>query len=791
MLQIERLRACWTIPGADAALAGRLLSRQVQSTPVSRWITEVTLVLAAVLLAVLAWLDGSGRPWAPLWLTGVVLTCVGKVRLRWLAASGRGRSPRRSMRALSAHTFCVGAVFSSYPAWLFVQTNDGLRMVIAAVVAGAICSGALNAARMPVSGLAWVGTLTGVSGLALAASGRVVDVCLLAALLAYAVLLVSDMLLLSRQFVSRCQAEFEAERQTQMVSLLLSDVEGSSRDWFWECDTAGRLTHASALLPQLLGVPSDQVPGRSLVTLLRGEAQPLEIERRTALQLLGERLAGQRPFRELVVPLQVAGEPQWWALSGKPLLDVSGRLVGWRGVGVDVSAARRHERDLRRLAGTDPLTGLTNRHGFNQFLDGCFAPPDPDAGVGLLTLDLDAFKSVNDAHGHGVGDRLLHAVAQRLRPLCGAGECLARLGGDEYALVVPGEGSSARLMARGEALLQALRLPFSLGDLRIEVRGSIGLARTSLHASDAQGLQQAADMALYAAKDQGRDTIRLYDHEIGQRAYSRARLIRDLAEARESGQLRLDYQPVFDARTGEVQCAEALLRWHHPQRGLMAPLSFISLAEETGLIVPIGAWVLRQACSDAMGWPQPLKVAVNLSAVQLHSRGLVDEVRRVLADTGLPPHRLELELTESALVHDGEAVADTLVALHRLGVSLALDDFGTGFSSLSYLQRFRFDRLKIDRSFVQPLAGTPSAASIALVRAIVGLADALGMRCTAEGIEHAEQTRLLQGLGCGALQGFLLARPMPASQVGDCRAGEMPPGADERQTAPPRPVVMA
>lgn len=777
--KVERLRSCWSIPGADAALADRLFRLQARNTSVNWWITDSILFLSA-LLVVLA--DGARSSHSLLWL-GVVGLC----SLLLLSIRRSSVGPRHEVRGVTHRTLLsavllLALVYISGLAWLYVHSPDTVRLVIAGASASALCGGAMRYARLPIVGTLWICTMEFFACAALSWVGRPTDLYLMTGYLAFGSTLLIGMLATSRQFVESCQSEFEAERQRELLGLLLSDVEGASSDWFWECDPQNHLTHASARLAEVLG-QSHPVEGATLPARLAAVGQTPQ-----AADALQQALQAARPFRDVVVALQIEGRAQWWALSGKPLHDGNGRPTGWRGVGVNVTAVHQHARDLAQLARTDTLTGLTNRHGFNDYLQQRLTPgtagkPGP---LAVLMLDLDRFKMVNDAHGHGIGDRLLHAVGQRLLPVCAAHECLARLGGDEFVLAVPGNISPSALRTRGEQVRDTLRTPFQIGDLRLEVRASVGVAQAPLHATDPAALLSAADMALYAAKNDGRDRLRLYDDTIGTHAQTRAWMTQALSRALELQELHLVYQPVFDTRTGAPVAAEALLRWTHPTQGTTAPLSFIPLAEETGLIVPIGAWVLRQACADALNWPLPLRVSVNLSPAQLRSRHLIDEVRQALADSKLPAARLEFELTETALATDEAVVAETLAGLRALGVGLALDDFGTGFSSLAYLQRFRFDRLKIDRSFVQSLVDAAEQTPRALVGAIIGLADALGLSCTAEGVEHAEQHAALDQLGCGSLQGYLLARPMPLEALVGFLAQEAPRGNAPAMPAAPR-----
>ena len=784
-LSAERLRSCWSIPGADEAQADRLFRLQARNTSVTWWMGDSILFLST-LFVLLAGPSPSVAQW--LWLGAVGVCSLVVIHVRRSSVGPRKEGRGASHRTLIGADFVLCLVYGTGMAQRYLDSTDDVRLMIATASAASLSGTALRYARLPVAGFIRICTLSVFICAALWLVGRWVDMLLITSCLLFSATMTAGMLATSRQFVESCQAEFEAERQRELLGLLLSDVEGASRDWFWECDTRHRLTHASPRLAEVLGLPRHQIEGAALPALLGAVGQTPQ-----ATNALQQALDAARPFRELVMALQISGRPQWWSLSGRPLHDANGQPTGWRGVGVNVTAAHEHARALERLAQTDTLTGLTSRHGFNDYLRQHLTPrpSTAPAPLAVLMLDLDRFKSVNDAHGHGIGDRLLHAVGQRLQPFCAAGECLARLGGDEFVLVVQADLTPSTLRARGEQVLQALRTPFRIGDLHIEVRASLGIAQAPAHATDATALLSAADMALYAAKTDGRDRVCLFDQKIGAHTRTRARMTSDLSRALEQQALHLVYQPVFDSHTGEPVAAEALLRWTHPTQGETGPLSFIPLAEDTGLIVPIGAWVLHRACADAVHWPRPLRVCVNLSAVQLRSRDLVDEVRRVLAVTGLPAARLEFELTETALATDEGMVTATLQRLRALGVGLALDDFGTGFSSLAYLQRFHFDRLKIDRSFVQSLADPAAQTPRALVGAILGLAEVLGLPCTAEGVETAIQHATLIKLGCGSLQGYLLARPMPVAALADLLA--QPPGTGQpaKPAAPRSPAPAA
>jgi diguanylate cyclase (GGDEF)-like protein len=386
----------------------------------------------------------------------------------------------------------------------------------------------------------------------------------------------------------------------------------------------------------------------------------------------------------------------------------------------------------------------------------------PDLAV--LMLDLDRFKEINDTLGHPVGDSLLQAIAARLRACVGESALIARLGGDEFAVIVHVSDPIEEVTALAERLTGALSEPLDLGDHHVITGASMGIALAPRDASDSDEILKCADLALYWAKSCGRGAFRFFQPELDWQMRARRDLERDMREALANGEFELYYQPIVDAKRGDILGCEALLRWHHPTRGLVSPAEFIPLAEETGLIVPIGEWVLRTACKEAAKWPDNLTLAVNLSSAQFRSKKLVSVVEEALLDSGLPPQRLELEVTETAIMHDSESVFAALHQLHGLGVRIALDDFGTGYSSLSFLQRFAFDKVKIDRSFVNELTAASEEARL-IARAVVRFAVSLGKTTTAEGVETREQQDILRAESCAEMQGYYFSRPKPAADI--------------------------
>ncbi|MEP9360268.1 EAL domain-containing protein [Sphingomonas sp. KR3-1] len=437
------------------------------------------------------------------------------------------------------------------------------------------------------------------------------------------------------------------------------------------------------------------------------------------------------------------------------------------------------ERRITHLAFNDVLTGLPNRALFQEHLDLELKRRERNGGtIALLCLDLDDFKSINDTLGHPVGDALLRRVSENLA--AEMSKCfIARLGGDEFVIVSePEDAEEVERIARHA--LATIETPLVIEGHSVTPSASIGIALAPADGEDARTLHKNADLALYRAKELGRRTFSFFEESLNARAQARRRMESDLRVAIQEGQFELYFQPLFDLARNRIGSFEALMRWHHPERGMVSPVEFIPIAEETGLIVELGAWALREACAQAMTWPDYIRVAVNVSSVQFRRPGLSEVVLQALIASGLEPNRLELEITESVFLEGSEATLKVLHSLRALGVRIALDDFGTGYSSLSYLQSFPFDKIKIDRSFIQDLLTRPGATAI--VRAITDLAQALGMETTAEGVEESDQLAELRHHGCSSVQGYLFSRPIDPRAVAELLRDENP-GWDAQRAA--------
>ena len=432
----------------------------------------------------------------------------------------------------------------------------------------------------------------------------------------------------------------------------------------------------------------------------------------------------------------------------------------------DLTESKRDEARVRHLARHDALTNLPNRYNLHERLDIALdAAAHQRSGLAVLYFDLDRFKPVNDLHGHAMGDALLIQVAKRVLADIQPTDTLARIGGDEFVMVVTSGPQPQKASTVATRVIEALRRPFEIEGKRIEIGASVGIALYPEDGGNAETLMRAADAAMYRAKEEGRDTLRFYEAAMNTQLQARLQLEQELAGAVDRGELVLHYQPIVNGVTGEIETFEALLRWAHPTRGMIPPAMFIPLAEQTGLIVQIGRWVIETACREAAGWAEPWRVSVNVSPMQFRQSDVCDVIGRALRVNFITPARIVVEVTEGILIDDAEKAVAILNRLRAMGVRIALDDFGTGYSSLSYLQLFKFDKIKIDKSFISKLGQSDEA--LTLTRTIVNLGHNLGLQVTAEGVETPDQLAILRSLGCDQIQGYLVARPAAMSVFTD------------------------
>jgi diguanylate cyclase (GGDEF)-like protein/PAS domain S-box-containing protein len=510
---------------------------------------------------------------------------------------------------------------------------------------------------------------------------------------------------------------------------------------------------------KILGLSRDEVVGRTDADFHPAELAALYVERDREVIESGE----VRVIEEDLVPRK-DGSLAMLRTKKIAIADADGRAEYLLGVSEDIADRKRAEAQIARLAHYDPLTELPNRVLFQKHLGEALTRRARSGDqLAVHFIDLDRFKTVNDTLGHPIGDALLRVAAERLRGCVREGDTVARLGGDEFAVVQTGLTDMSGATRLAERVVEAMAAPFDIQGHQVMIGASVGVSAAPSDGDDADELLKKADMALYRAKADGRGAFHFFERAMDEQLQARRALELDLRRALAAGEFQLYYQPLYNLGDDRVTGCEALLRWNHPERGMVSPADFIPLAEEIGLIVQLGEWVLREACAEAARWPDHVRLAVNLSPAQFRDRGLVRTVISALAVSGLPAERLELEITESVLLQDNAANMSMLHDLKALGVRISMDDFGTGYSSLSYLRSFPFDKIKIDQTFVRDILKDSDA--LAIIKAVLDLGASLGIVTTAEGVETVEQLNALRDQGCAEIQGYFISRPAPASEI--------------------------
>lgn len=537
-----------------------------------------------------------------------------------------------------------------------------------------------------------------------------------------------------------------------------------SSDWYWEMDAELRFTYVSEGIRKVRGVAPETLIGKR-----RWDSKDIVGGDEEMAQHRGT-MEAHLPFRDFVLARTNAdGRITYVSHTGRPIFDDKGVFRGYRGVARDITARVQAEEDLARMAHYDSLTGLPNRTLLQDRLKRAMARADRSQTLlAVLFLDLDQFKEVNDSLGHATGDAVLKEAALRLESCVRLTDTVARLGGDEFTILLEDVRSVDEISRIAAKLLAAISGRAEVAGHELHLSTSIGATVYPLDDHDADTLLRNADLAMYHAKQEGRNNVQFFARDMSERTEKRVDLLARLRGAIARDELLLHYQPQVDVRSGSITGVEALLRWNDPERGLVPPMHFIPLAEDTGLIIAIGEWVLREACAQAKRWLDaglgPLTMAVNLSPRQFRQKNLVQMVAAILAEAGLPPDCLELEITEGTMMHRAEEAAVGLRALLALGVQISLDDFGTGYSSLAYLHRFPVNTLKVDQSFVRDIRSDRDDAAI--VSTVLSLARQMGLKSLAEGVETEAQLSFLRTRGCDSYQGYLFCRPQPAADIG-------------------------
>jgi diguanylate cyclase (GGDEF)-like protein/PAS domain S-box-containing protein len=671
------------------------------------------------------------------------------------SVSKAGRSLNR-LQQLSPHlvgnAIGLGALWGIAIAGMFYWGDSEQHVFAGVIGAGMMSAGAISYRTSQRAALGYVMACAPGSALGLSLVGSSATYSALGLLLCFVGVLAVNIRHTAKRFVTNCLRELDLNNSRNTIRLLLHDHTEQGSDWLVSVDVKGRIVAPSKRFASAAQRPIETLENMRFVDLLHDDENTTRLRRA---------VRSGNPVRNHIVSLTINGEQRWWSISGRILRD--GRTA-FRCVVTDITAQRRAEEKVSYMAHYDGLTDLPNRFLFNERL---YQALRRDGRAALLFMDLDHFKAVNDTLGHAFGDKLLQVTARRIEEIIGKRAILARLGGDEFAILLTGNRiiDAEKVAAK---VVRAMEQSVSLEDHDVVVGVTIGIAVAPEDGGDVETLLRNADLALYAAKGMGRNRFVRFEPGMDEAAKERRLLEMDLRSALGKKEMCLHYQPLVDTGNGEITGYEALVRWVHPTRGIVMPASFIPIAEDTGLIIQLGEWVIRQALDDLSGWPEHLAVSINLSPAQMRSPGLIGTVVNAIAQTRVDPARICIEITETVLMQDSEANIETLHKLREIGVQIALDDFGTGYSSLNYLRSFPFSKIKIDRCFVSEIDSREDCRAI--IRSVVGLAKSLGMTTTAEGVERIEQVEQLRLEGCGEVQGFLYSHAVPVEQLTDLRS---------------------
>ncbi|MDE2302881.1 MAG: EAL domain-containing protein [Sphingomonadales bacterium] len=655
----------------------------------------------------------------------------------------------------------TGLVWVAPVAWFTLHAPDSARLELWAILALLLTVSAVIIPAAPMATVAFAGTvgLPVICGFVLTGA---LPMALITCLFVATIML--GTIETSRHFLMSRLGEAGVAERNEVVSLLLGEYEEGDADWLWETDTNRRVRAVSRRFAYALGMEVSEIDGQPFVQLLAGAAWA-NGRFHPSMHDLAERLKRRERFANLPVQVVVRGEKRWWELSGQPRFDEAGDYAGFHGVGSDVTQARASSEKIAWLARYDTLTGLPNRMMLTEALGEAMLYAEQwRTRCAFLMIDLDRFKAVNDTLGHLIGDQLLARVSDRLKSLMSETELCGRLGGDEFAVVIRDASDLSRVSRMAQAVIDRLSEPYTVESHTLFVGASVGAAIGPRDGGSVEELMRNADLALYRAKDGGGGQQCMYEPALLAQAEERRKIEFAMRHALDRNEFHLVFQPVVDTGDEAVVSFEALLRWENPELGTISPAKFVPVAEDTRLIVPIGDWVMKQACIQATQWPRHVKVAVNVSGEQLVDANFHNCVVSALAMANLPAQRLEIEVTESIFLRDAAGARLALERIMALGCSVALDDFGTGYSSLGYIRKLRFSTIKLDRSFVQG-AAVGNRESLAVARAVVAMADSLEMATTAEGVETEAELALVRKLGCTKIQGYYYGRPMAAAET--------------------------
>lgn len=744
-------------PSVTAATVTDVLARQVHAVAQSMPTVVLSNSLILALIATVLWDDvpiGQLVAWLSVSVLIVAAIAVAKLRfnarrpttgpqLRFWAWCFEAISTVRAL-ALGAGTIAF-----------FPVVSPSHQLVLGLTAAAMMCGGAFALAPMPVAAI----TFSGIIGMSSAVALLLIGTWEMTALAALTVIFFLFLWMMifnhGRLFADQVLAEVKTLEQSQTIGVLLKEFEASTSDWLWRTDADGIFFDIGPRFAEAADIQAQMLAQMRFAELFQNDPEGINAVARGKAER-------REPLSAVTTSIRIGDERRYWSLSASPHFDSNGVFTGYRGVAADITGTYLADSRLRYLAHADQLTGLVNRARFAELLDDAFAQ-QPHETIGLITIDLNGFKSINDTLGHPVGDQLLAELGLRLKQWAPPHTVIARLGGDEFAVLLL---NLERPEAANEAAAELLMLfsaSFDVSPHRLTIGACAGVAIGGLHAAAPDELMKCSDLALYAAKSGDGSDRRTFDPQMANALMRRQHVERALHRAIDDGELSLLYQPIIELETGRVAAYEGLLRWTSAELGRVDPDEFIPVAEECGLIAPIGDWVLRHATLQAATFPTDVQISVNVSPTQMRDTRLLNSVIRCLDESGLSPRRLTIEITEGVFLESSDHVTNALRSLLDLGVEIALDDFGTGYSSLSYLLSFPFSKIKIDRSFVDGIES--SFGKTQIVRAVMDLAKALGFKVVAEGVETGEQLSVLQELNCDLIQGYLFSPPQQAEDI--------------------------
>jgi diguanylate cyclase (GGDEF)-like protein len=715
-------------------------------------------VVAAAILVVCLWSQVSIL-WLGGWAAAVgIVNVVAMQMARTQSITHVGRGGRRLPDTVLVGDIAVrAALWLSLPIYLFPNLSPGSQLITASITAGLGIASLGLVVVLPCV-VAWMAAFTAGLSISMLIGRNSLPFEHMLSILFTLGVAIFGVLAVSRWAFTQLKTNADIGSQSESSALLLQEYEQRGVGWLWQVDSENRVTYISSRMVALLGRPASQLFGHSLPSLLGGSAE------------LGSKLLAKEPFANLEMELDTGRGPRWISIAGDPIIDTAGRFEGFRGVGSDVTEIRQTQERLTHLANMDVLSGLPNRGRVRQLLGEALREATAhNSSCAILFLDLDGFKPVNDTFGHPKGDAVLRAVAKRLVTEVANSGTVGRMGGDEFAIVVPDAQSRKTVEQMAQRIIDSIKEPYDIDGTNIRIGVSIGCAFGPIDGATVDDLILKADLALYEAKGAGRGIARYFSSELQSEKEDRIRLEQDLRSALSSKQFHLVFQPLVAAKTQKLTGFEALIRWNHPKRGLVPPNMFIPVAEEIGIMPAIGEWVIEEACRAAASWPEHVSVALNVSPKQIVLPNLPNVVSEALGRHKVQGNRIELEVTEGVFLGNNGPTLDVLKRLRQLGVGIALDDFGTGYSSIGYLNKAIFHKLKIDGSFVREASTRPE--NVAIIQSIVQLAQSFRMSVTAEGVETPEDFERMRELGCDTIQGYLFGKPLSYAKANEMVIG--------------------